>query len=207
MYYYSKKSSRKIVHTESCAYKNHLAPEDIGTFDTLQQAYEKGYRLCKICHPVKKQYRKEETEILDYCRRHGMICSSCKKGIHVSSTISTWIITATDNGKTELYHRNTKKLAKDGMSIIPGYHQQYKSFDSIIDYLAYIEDHDFYRQIHPEVMPRKAKVKAPPKKGTRRYRNQMKKQKRVQRSQAISSVLLLINSLDSNFAVHPAVCQ
>lgn len=204
MYYYSKKSRRKIIHTATCSCTQRFDPDTIGTFDTLQQAYQAGYRICKKCHPAILQYRKEQDAILGYCRKHGMSCSWTRTGIRVTSTVSKWIIVPTDSGKTELYHRNTKTLPSDEPSLVTGYHKQNRSFNSIIKYLKYIDSHDLYRNTHPETLP--IAPKSPAKKGTKRYRKEQALQKKRQRSHAIRNVLTLIESLDSNFVVHPAIC-
>ena len=205
MYYYSNKSSRKIIHTASCCCTQHFASETIETFDTLQQAYQAGYHICKKCHPAIIQYRKEQDAILNYCRKHGMSCSWTRTGIRVTSTVSKWIIAPTDKGKTELYHKNTKSLPSDEPTWVTGYHKQNRSFNSIIKYLKYIDSHDIYRNTHPETLP--ATPKTPPKKGTKRYRKEQALQKEKQRKRAIYDVLVLIESLDRNFVVHPAACQ
>ena len=68
MFYYSKRSHRRIVHTQVCLLVRGFAPETIGTFETLSEALDAGYRLFRRCNPILRQYRKEQMAILDYCR-------------------------------------------------------------------------------------------------------------------------------------------
>ena len=43
MFYYSKRSHRRIVHTQACFLVRGFAPETIGTFETLSEALDAGY--------------------------------------------------------------------------------------------------------------------------------------------------------------------
>ena len=59
--------------------------------------------------------------------------------------------------------------------------------------LEYNDDHDRYRLENP--LPKPKKVKAPPKKGTKRYRADERRYKEKKRRQEIRNVLSLIDSL------------
>ena len=59
MFYYSKRSHRRIVHTHACFLVRGFDSEAIGTFETLPEALDAGYRLCRRCNPILRQYQKE----------------------------------------------------------------------------------------------------------------------------------------------------
>ena len=72
MYYYSKKSRNKIIHTSVCGCVGNRI-ESFGTLPTLQIAFAKGYRLCRRCNTLAKQYEKEQQKIQNYCSQNGMM--------------------------------------------------------------------------------------------------------------------------------------
>lgn len=210
MFYYSKRSHRKIVHTKSCFLVRGFAPETIGTFETLSEAFDAGYRPCRRCNPILRQYRKEQMAILDYCRENGMSFHLNDRYLSIISPISQWRVTVSPSGTTMLYHKNTEFRASDAASAIRGYHNQHISFDSLLQYFTYITSHDAYRMHHPEA-PRAAlaqkppKQKEPPRKGTKRWHKEQTRRRAVERKRAIRNVLALIDSLDAGYAARPAV--
>lgn len=201
MYYYSKLNHRKIIHTKECFIAKHFDPETTGTFETLREAFAAGYRLCRRCNPIAKQYRKEEDSLVDYCYRNGMSFYYNDRNFKVSSPVSKWLITVSPAGKMQLYHKNTKTLDTDAMSIIPGYHNQRVYYNTLAEYLEYIKGHDFYRNMHPEQVIKKHVAKEPPRKGTKRWYKEQRKMKNRERRHAIRNVLDIIESFDSNYSV------
>ena len=197
MFYYSKKNHRKIVHTEKCYILSKLDPEAVGTFDTLPEAYKAGYRLCRRCSLLEKLYRSEEDALLDYARRNGMALFYSGKSLKIVSTISKWMLTLSNDGGLALYHQNTIESRTDEQSDIPGYHYQKARYKTIIEYLDYIKEHDYFRNRNPLYEP--PKKKAPPKKGTKRWRKQEKRIAKQTRKRSINNVLNLIDSLDNNY--------
>ena len=210
MFYYSKRSHRKIVHTHACFLVHGFDPEAIGTFETLPEALDAGYRLCRRCNPILRQYQKEQTAILDYCRENGMSVYLNERYLSIISPISRWRVTVSPNGTTMLYHKNTELRASDAASAIRGYHNQHIRFRSLPEYFSYITSHDAFRMHHPEV-PRAAlaqmppKQKEPPRKGTKRWHKEQTRRRAAERKRAIRNVLALIDSLDANCAARPAV--
>lgn len=210
MFYYSKRSHRKTVHTQACFLVRGFAPESVGTFETLSEALDAVYRLCRRCNPILRQYRKEHMTILDYCRGNGMSFHWNDRYFSIISPISQWRVTVSPSGKTMLYHKNTKSLASDAASAIRGYHNQRISFRSLLQYFTYITSHDAYRMHHPEA-PRAAlaqkppKHKEPPRKGTKRWHREQTRRRAAERKRAIRNVLALIDSLDTDCAARPAV--
>lgn len=192
MFYYSKKSRRRVVHNADCACIQSVATEGIGAFETLEVAYKAGYRLCRSCSPIAKPYRKERDKLEAYCQNHSVSISFDDRFIGISTPISQWKILP-DGNKMVLYHKNT--INKDTAGPVPGYHLQWVRQETIMDYLEYIRDHDYYRNIHPVHIPHKKKNSPPPQKGTKRYRKERTKAAKKARRQSINNVLNLIDSL------------
>ena len=210
MFYYSKRSHRRIVHMQARFLVRGFAPETIGTFETLSEALDAGYRLCRRCNPILRQYRKEQMAILDYCRENGMSFHLNDRYLSIISPISQWRVAVSPSGTTMLYHKNTEFRASDAASAIRGYHNQHIRFRSLPEYFSYITSHDAYRMHHPEA-PRAAltkkppKQKEPPRKGTKRWHKEQTRRRAAERRRAIRNVLALIDSLDTNCAARPAV--
>ena len=72
MYYYCKNSRKKIIHSIECFHVHHTEIDNIGWFESLPEAYEQGYRLCKHCNPLIKHYKREDDAIVDFCRKNGL---------------------------------------------------------------------------------------------------------------------------------------
>lgn len=205
MYYYSKKSKNRILHTQFCFHIRRVDPDDIGWFETLSEAYAQGYRLCKHCSPIAGQFRKESKAIYDYCRDNGLAVRLDCRSISVASPSSKWKITLGSGGRLVLYHHNTHQTAQDGFSEIRGYHLQGDvSRDSVVDYLEYIVEHDYFRMLHP-VYDQPGKGSLPPKKGTKRYRREQRKLKAREKRRAIRNVLNLIDALNAPTTTQAAV--
>ena len=197
MYYYSKNNRNKIVHFKECFHIQHTELDSIGWFETLFEAYEQGYRLCKCCSPLVKQYKREENEILDFCRRKGLSVYLDNMFITIYSIRSKWKIALDKNNRIILYHKNDFTTAKDHLSKISGYHLQGDAQrNSIVDYLQYIVDHDHFRMLNPVYIPKQDNETVPPRKGTKRYRSAQRKIKKIEHKKAIRNVLSLIESLN-----------
>lgn len=207
MFYYSKRSHRRIVHTQACFLVRGFAPETIGTFETLPEALDAGYRLCRRCNPIICQYQKEQTAILDYCRENGMSVRLNDRYLSIISPISQWRVTVGSSGTTMLYHKNTELRASDAASAIRGYHNQHIRFQSLLQYFTYITSHDAYRMHHPEAprAEKPPKQKEPPRKGTKRWHKEQMQRRAAERRRAIRNVLELIDSLDAGYTARPAV--
>ena len=111
MFYYSKRSHRRIVHTQACFLVRGFAPETIGTFETLSEAFDAGYRLCRRCNPILRQYRKEQMAILDYCRENGMSFHLNDRYLSIISPISRWRV-------TERGIENVRFLDRDAINLL-----------------------------------------------------------------------------------------
>lgn len=194
MYYYRKSSRNRVIHCQTCAHIRDVSVTNVGSFETLDEAYASGYRLCKYCSPLARQYRAESSALLSCCRNNAISCFLKDKYIGVVSLYSRWRIVLDNTGTSFLlYHRNTFHTKHDSESPIPNYHFQRVLKSTLLDYLEYIVDHEYYRMANPvQAPPRK---KAPPMKGTKRYRKQQAKAKSFARQRTISNVLSLIARL------------
>lgn len=196
MYYYSKKSRIKVVHRSLCAHIQNVCVEDVGSFESLEEAYAAGYRLCRHCSPIAKLYRKESDALQGYCQSHAAAVFFKDRFIGISTPVSDWRIVPSGNGdEVVLYHKNTLGNEKKGP--VPGYHLQRVSQDTITGYLEYISDHDFYRNMHPLYPATPKKNSPPPMKGTKRYRKEQKKAAKRAKRQSVAYVLNLIDSLQT----------
>lgn len=195
MYYYSKTSRRGVAHLEGCFQLQAVAPERLGSFETLSQAHAGGYRLCRCCSPIARQYRAERAALLAFCQTRAISCFLHDGFLVVTTPYSRWRILSGEAGGLLLYHRNSFQTAQDAQSPVPGYHLQRVCKAELLGYLTYIVEHEYYRMMHP-VSPRPAK-KEPPRKGTKRYQKQQAREKHAARRKAISNVLSLIDSLSA----------
>ncbi len=147
MYYYSKKSRKKIIHMMECFHILNTDINNIGWFETLPDAYEQGYRLCKHCNPLFKYYKNEREKICDFCRENGLSVLN-NRSVLVYSIKSKWKIALDKKNRIVLYHKNDFKTNKDHLSEISGYHLQGDARrGSIVAYLKYIVEHDYYRML------------------------------------------------------------
>jgi len=188
MIYYNKKSKQKIVHISNCRYIN-KGNENIGTFCTLQEAYKKGYRLCKKCNPVTVAFKKEKNAILDFVLKNKYFCKVKQDYISIISAESQWKIVADLYGKgVTLYHKNKEKAKECDDEYIKNYHFQHIKCNSILSYLVYISMHDDFREKKPFCPLEKARPYTP------KWKNYQKRAKERQRQKAIAKVKRLINS-------------
>lgn len=203
MYYYRKSSRNRVIHCQTCAHIRDASVTNVGSFETLDEAYASGYRLCKCCSPLARQYRAESSALLSCCRNNAISCFLKDKYIGVVSPYSRWriVLDQTGNGFL-LYHRNTFHTKHDAESPIPDYHLQRVQKPTLLGYLEYIVDHEYYRMLNPVQAP--PHKKEPPMKGTKRYRKQQAKAKSSARKKAISNVLNLIAHLSAAPPCHAA---
>lgn len=203
MFYYSKKSRKKVLHLETCSTKALISEKNLGSFETLQEAYKQGYRLCRHCSPLVRQYRQVKDECCTYSMKKGIEFIHTDRALIVKTPFSKWQVVPSENGqRLQLYHKNTYKSANDSQSLVPGYHLQNVRKGTLQGYFEYIANHDDYRLRNPvEIFPKsKKKDSPPPKKGTRRYRSMQRKEENRARRYAIWRTLSLIEALHSQEA-------
>lgn len=192
MFYYTVNSKKKIVHTAECRFVNKNESKHWKTFDTLEQAYVKGYRRCKCCSPMGKRFRKERKQIKDFHREHGVRSYLWNDQIEVVTLYSQWKIIEGE-GEILLYHQNTDPNRKASIqSAIKGFHLQRVFKTSIAAYLQEIVAHDDYRLEYPLKLK---EVKKKPRKGTKAYRHKAAIEKRCEKKRSVKRVLNLIDEL------------
>ena len=135
--------------------------------------------------------------MMEYCRKNGLSFWRSSRFISICSTRSEWRIALDKNDRIVLYHKNDFKTDKDHLSEIKGYHFQGDvHHDSIVKYMEYIVDHDYFRMLNPVYAPRKKEI-TPPQKGSKRYKSAQKRFKKFERKREIRNVLNLIDSLSA----------
>lgn len=198
MFYYSKKSRERIIHSGMCGHIANCDIRDIGYFETLTEAYEQGYRLCRSCSILSKQYKCEEEKLYSYCMGNAMTFYKTDRYINIVTPYSKWRVSITNSGNGLcLYHKNEYKKKNETPSMIDGYHHQKFEAKSIVGCMEYITEHDYFRMTNPLVI-KNSKKKAPAIKGTKRYRKEAKRAEKKARKKAIYNVLTIIDSFAVN---------
>ena len=183
LYFYNVFSSKKIVHLNDCRYIKTSAKQKFGYFGSLKEAIKNGYRPCRHCFTLIRRFAEEEERINKYCMRYNYILSHSKDSVEITTGKGQWkIVHAQNSQRVELYHKNTEIRSTDCFSRIEGYHNQRVSEYELGDYIHYIFSHDGRR-------------KAPPAKGTKRYKSQQKRLAIQARRNSINNVICLIDSL------------
>lgn len=140
MLIYSKGKGRRIYHTEQCPYSRRIRKENIGMFQTAEEAAKKGYYGCAYCSKAGKAFRMVRAKVEKFCQETGYTCGFRKGRIFVKTPVDRWLIFCFgEKGKFQIYHENHGK--HDEVSKIKGYHRQKWHFISIYDTLLSIYDH------------------------------------------------------------------
>lgn len=220
--YYSEKTHRKIVHFSQCKVLKKIPEERLLCFQDLKQAKEHGYRLCKCCPSLAREYRKDQAEIDSYCRKAGFMFKLQDDVIHIISKHDCWrLIFDAQHNKMKLFHKNTQQryFKKKKPVIINGFHVQPCHYKSVLEYLKYISSHDQYRDTYTYT-EKKSYIQEseyePPEwvlekygeeylsslgtgyeriKGTKKYKKEQKKRKRKKHRASIRRVYELIEEL------------
>ena len=196
MYYYSKSSRNKILHTKGCVHVRKISADNLVEVTNLKEVYPRGYRFCKCCSPLAKQYRKESDAMVSFSCGHAVSFFLENRFIKICTPYSQWkIVPAVEGGGFQLYHRNSFATKHDNQSIVRKYHLQNVRKKTLQEYLEYVVEHEYYRMMHPVEV--RAPKKEPPRKGTRRYKNQQKRKEQYEKRKAVRHVLQLIESLNT----------
>lgn len=194
MFYYSIKSRKNIVHFENCHHIKNIKIENLKTFDNIFDVRKSDYIVCSCCSPLVAQLKKEQSNLENYSLKNGLLFFMNKGILNIRTSDSKWKVLVSDNKNIlELHHENKYELEHDDSVI--GYHKQYCTSDSLLGYLIYINEHEYYRMLNPL---KSRKKKQPPRKGTKRWNSQQRRLKKKERKQKICNVLNLIDSLSSN---------
>ena len=198
MLYYSKNNKSKIVHFISCRHSKLMLLENLGSFETLKEAWDAGYRLCKHCNPVFPFYRATRKSTEDYCTQNGVAYEIYHQCVRLCTPHSSWRITPTDSGEVALYHKNQWESYRDAESAVKGFHLQHKHCRTLLDYCRYIVEHDRYRRACPAQKPSYARPPKPPApKGSKRWVKEQKREAKRERRNAIANVFNLFAQLEA----------
>lgn len=200
MLYYSIDSKEKVVHYKSCHHFKNIKKENLRSFGSIKDVRNSDYRICSCCSPVISHLKQEHEKLEKFCLENGLFYALHKGNLFVSSHSSRWKVLASDNRNVlELHHENSFK--NDYSDSVKGYHKQKFTSDSVLGYFDYIINHDYYRMLNPlnTSIPKK-----PPKKGTKRYKNQQKYLAMKERKRKIWNVVNLIDSLSAGSCVAQA---
>lgn len=191
MFFYSTKTNKRIFHTENCKYVRAIKEENSGTVVSATQARNDGFRICKCCSRIEKDYKKNENEILKFMYENAIRCNMNKGAMLVETWHEKWMILDSDkNSQYELHHKNQyKKGINDS---VHGYHNQHVWGSDIMQMFKYIAEHEWYRTVNPLHIKHEKK---PPKKGTKRWLAQQRKQKKKEKNKQIKNVYKLFDSL------------
>lgn len=191
MYTYSTSHGEKIFHAAGCTYSGRIKIKNRNCFATQQEAREHGYRMCNCCAPIVRYMKKEQKEIEDFARKHGMKMHLYDGELHIESGVVPWKIVVNEGSKgISLYHGNRERYStlewKHGM-LQHHYHRQSDiTGSSILEYLNYIYKHDRWRSSQIEEyrkLPRR----------TKNQKKQYQKEKKKADKYAVSRVLNLID--------------
>ena len=191
MFYYSVDSKEKVVHYEGCRHLKNIKKENLKSFESIKDVRNSEYRICSCCSPITDHLKKEQPMLEIFCLENGLLYFMHRGNLHIRTHHSKWKVLATNNKDVlELHHENS--FEKEHDNSVPGYHKQNFFSDSVLGYLEYINEHEYYRMLNPLHIVTK---KEPPKKGTRRYRGQQKALAKKERKRQIWNVINLIDSL------------
>ena len=197
MFYYSNESKAKVVHYEGCYHLNNIKKKNMMSFESVKDVRKNEYRICSCCSPIMEQLKKEHTELENFCQENGLAYFVNKGNLHIRTHYSKWKVLISNNKDVlELHHKNS--FEKEHDNSVPGYHRQNYVSDSIIGYMEYITNHEYYRMYNPVPVFTK---KEPPKKGTKRWNKQQKVIKKKERRHEIQNVMNLIDSLSASACV------
>lgn len=126
-----------------------IKSEDIGEFNTSEEARENSYTQCKYCAPMGKYYRREYQSMKSCAVQNGLSFYLYDGAITIMTPHSKWkLITMGKKNRLHLLHKSTiKKEVKE--CIIPGYHSQSFYSPTIMGYMEFILEHDNYRLHNP----------------------------------------------------------
>ena len=191
MFYYSVNSKERVVHYEGCRHLKNIKKENLKSFNSIKDVRNSEYRICSCCSPITVHLKKEQEKLEKYCLENGLLYVLHKENLYIRTHRSEWKVLASDDKNVlELHHKNSFKKEHDNS--VYGFHKQNFTSDSVLGYLEYISNHDYYRMLNPLYI---SVPKEPPKKGTKRYKEQQKYLAKKERKRKVWNVINLIDSL------------
>lgn len=171
MVFYSTKSSEKVFHLPQCNIARRIRQEYKERLYSPEVAWELGYRQCNCCSLVGMRLRKEQKEVEQFCQENDITYHLEDGQLHIQTPSSEWrIVVCGKFNNFSLYHKNTLQKLEEVVSIIPGYHAQAVRYNTILEYLHYIIQHDKYQQNQIEKAKKKADNYRELRRNTHRYR-------------------------------------
>ncbi len=193
MCYVCGKSDNKIVHEIDCRYVKMIPEKNRKYFRKLQEATKEGYKQCKYCSYIRR-YMKQEEDALKYGRKNGLFYFfNAQDGcLDVISKTGKWkIIVNGQKHQMWLYHKNTSGSTM-GDPLVPGYHYQRVRYDSLMEYMKYLVDHDRYRESNPLYSYQKHSTN---RKGTKNWKKNQRREKEIRRKQGIRYVYAILENM------------
>ena len=184
-YYYNVNSSRRVLHLCGCHYLTNARKQEFGEKHSLKKALSRGFSLCKHCFSIRNRFESKYQKFGGAYGRYNYQYICNKECLEITTGKGNWkVLYAEDAPLLELYHQNKEIRNTDSLSRIPGYHDQKVQGYEFSDIFYYIYIHD-------------GRVKHPPAKGTKKYKEIQKRNKIIEKRAAVDRVLQLIDSLHS----------
>lgn len=118
----------------------------------ISTLYHNGYKACKKCSPLLKEYEKDKAILRSYALEHGLRVSVRGEVIYIDSFLSSWKIVHNQSKVGTcpllLYHENTQSyymMKKSKGNIMKTYHRQNNRYKTLLEYYQYIVQHDNYK--------------------------------------------------------------
>ena len=148
MFYYSVNSKERVVHYEGCRHLKNIKKENLKSFNSIKDVRNSEYRICSCCSPITVHLKKEQEKLEKYCLENGLLYVLHKENLYIRTHRSEWKVLASDDKNVlELHHKNSFKKEHDNS--VYGFHKQNFTSDSVLGYLEYISNHDYYRMLNP----------------------------------------------------------
>lgn len=146
----SKGSKTKVFHYQYCKCAKNIKQDNIISFDSIDEAVEKGYTQCPICARVLVLYTRDRIAIDEYLCTHYLKMYIENGCMYVDNVFSSWKICARPRSlDLMLYHANTENygnLKINNGHLVHNYHlQKYRGKSDILSILKYIVAHDKYK--------------------------------------------------------------
>lgn len=184
--YFANTSSR-ILHNPVCHHVKRIGSNNLIGFERIEDAQKEGYRQCICCDPMVRQIQAYEEEMVKYCQIKGISYQINNGELCINTPFSEWKVYIGNNGKYDLYHRNTRGKTNE-------FHLQRKGMKSPMTILRYVDGHDSYRIAHP--LPKKHKSKSVNASGLgKRYNKMVRRAEKDNKMDEVKRVLVLIDSL------------
>lgn len=111
-----------------------------------------------MAYTLRQEYAENTVEITDFCKENNLKMVELDDAFHIFTAAGSWKLT-----EKALFHKNNTR----------GYHVQNVQYTSLFDYLAYIADHDLFRNTNPVCKKKNANQCPHAFKAATKYRKQI----------------------------------